>query len=122
MNLLANVNFLAGDTLLEKMIEDLWKLTNSPHKLQNESIVDFKYAQVLFVALQKRRLSSTNIKQGIDEERERSLKATPESLCRDWSLSMEIKTSMHKIKSWGDRGSPCLSPWEGLNHGVGFFF
>ena len=65
-------------------------------------------------ALQKRRQSSANIKQEMHFDLAQTLMPIPAVGISDSKLSELVNTSIHNINTYGDNGSPCLIPLEGL--------
>lgn len=91
-------------------MDALWKLINWPDAIHNASSADLRFLQAEFVVLQKTRLSSANLKQGIFEVSGPSLRLKSDFGFRLSKASFWTRKSKQRIKRYGKSGSPCLDP------------
>lgn len=116
---LATVDFFDEGIFLDKMMSNLRKFISWPEIVQKESRIFLSFTQTVLVALQKRRLSLANRRQGMLGNLGWILIPIPEFGFWASEDIFGVSTSMQqRIKSYGERGSPCLSPLDDLNHGV----
>jgi len=119
LKLAASVCLCALVALREKTREDLWKLMSWLCSAQKLFRIFLRLLHVVTFALQNNRLSSVKNKHGIVGLLGQTFTPIPDLDVLAALLIARLRTFIQRMNKYGDKGSPCLRPLDGLKKPLG---